>query len=43
MRPPVWVDSPVSTSVTVQGSALAWCTRIELSRMSKVTSDMWRK
>ena len=43
MRPPVWVSGPVSTSVTRHGSAAFWWTTIELSRMSKVTSDMWRK
>ena len=43
IRPPVWVFSPVSTSVTFQGSALRWWTCISLFVMSKVTSDICRK
>ena len=43
IRPPVCVSAPVSTSVTRHGSAAFWWTFIELSLMSKVTSDMCRK
>ena len=38
-RPPVIVVSPVSTSVTRQGSVVEWWTSISPLRMSNVTSD----
>ena len=43
MRPPIMVLSPVSTSVTRQGSAAASWTSILLRLTSNVTFDMCKK
>ena len=42
-RPPVPESSPVSTRVTLQGSATESCMVILLWAMSKVTSEVCRK